>query len=99
MKIDFSKILCNIDGTQMQEAKDKPLTLDKVCVNAILSEMQGETASGVEKVERFKLAKKICGASEIDITIEEAAQIKERVGKLYLPLIVGQIFEILEDKK
>lgn len=96
MKIDFNIELKDMNDKPIMEAKDKPLTLDKVCVNAILSEIPDEKTTGEQKLQRFKLAKKIYGAGEIDIASEEIVLIKDKVGKLYLPLVVGQVFLILE---
>jgi hypothetical protein len=99
MKIDFNKQLLDMDNKSIMEAKDKPLLLDKVCVNAVLSEIPDEKTTGESKLLRFKLAKKIYGASEVEVTAEEIVLIKDRVGKQYLPLIVGQVFEYLEKGK
>lgn len=98
MNIDFSIPLYDMDNKPINEAPDKPLLLDKVCVNALLSDTPDEKISGEAKLVRFKLAKRIYGASEIDITAEEIVLIKDRVGKQYLALIVGQVFELLEGK-
>jgi hypothetical protein len=98
MKIDFFKQLLDMDNKPIMETKDKPLLLDKVCVNALLQEVPNEQTTGEAKLLRFKLAKKIYGVSEVEVTAEEIVLIKDRVGKQYLPLIVGQVYEILEGK-
>lgn len=98
MKINFNIELKDMDGKPIMETKDKPLLLDKVCVNAVLSEIPDEKTTGEQKLQRFQLAKKIYGAGEIDVTAEEIVLLKDKIGKLYLPLVVGQVFEILEGK-
>jgi hypothetical protein len=97
MKINFEQTLKDMDGKDITEGKEKKvLTLDKVCVNALLSENQDDRQSGEDKLKVFQLAKKIYGAGEVEVTAEEIVLIKNKVGRFYLPLVVGQVYEILE---
>ena len=39
---------------------------------------------------------KIANVLPVDLTIEEAAEIKKLVGKAYGPVVVGRVYEIFE---
>jgi hypothetical protein len=45
------------------------------------------------------LAKKIFSDDEVELTVEEVALIKSRVGETFPPLVVGQVYEILENRQ
>lgn len=79
--------------------EDKPpLTLTTVVLNALLNSFEDEKAlTGKEKADRMQLALKINKRpAEVDLTAEQLAKIKELVGKMYGPLIVGRAYEMLE---
>ncbi len=99
MKIDFQKPLKTIHGTELM-IEGKTRTTASFVIDALLAIFSDEAAlPGEEKIKRYTLAKKISRPTfEAQITIEEAAMIKKLTGKLYGPLIVGQIWEILEGK-
>jgi len=61
-----------------------------------LSPVQNE--SGVDKVKKYELAKKVYIGGEVDLIAEEITLIKERIGDIFAPVIVGQVFDILEGK-
>jgi hypothetical protein len=77
---------------------------DLICT-ALLSPFNDEQPSAEEKHKRFKLAQRIHagqqaaandGNSEVDITSEEATLIKNLSAKLYAPLVVGQLIDLIE---
>lgn len=104
MTIDFTQVLMDMDGeplTQVKKANGEPvkITLGGVCVDALLAQIPDEKMDGKESFERFNLANRIHGASEpVDIAAEDIAKIKACTGKLYLPLIVGQVWNKLEQR-
>lgn len=77
----------------------KVVTLGFICVNALLSEVKDERVTGDDKVKRYELAKAIHTNDELDVPAEGIVLLKERIGKLYLPMIVGQVFNLLENKQ
>jgi len=79
----------NVNG----EAVDADLRT--ALVNAILSPVQNET--GMDKVKKYELAKRIHSKDEVELSKDDIELIKERVGELYVPLVVGQIFDKLDD--
>ncbi len=102
MLIDFEQTMKTLNGEEIKESEKKdsvPLTLKSVCINALLSEIDREKTSGEDKVERYELAKKIHEGGTIELKTEQVVLIKERIGKFYLPLLVGGAFEMLEGQK
>jgi len=97
MLINVDGVLKSMDGKALQdvvngEARDA--LIKDVLVNAILSPVQNE--SGMDKVKKYELAKRIYVGGDINLTAEEIALIKDRVGESYAPIIVGQLYELLE---
>ena len=79
------------------EIKDGEETnhLGRVLCDALLMQRQGETPTGTEKVERYLLAQRIHGGSAT-LTAEEVVLLKELVGASYIPLVVGQVWKMLD---
>lgn len=97
MKVNLNVGAENMDGVVMVDEKGKPVLLNGLCVNALLADYQGEVLTGAQKLDRYKLAKRLhVTADEIEITVEEAALIKELVAKSYTPLVVGNVYAALE---
>jgi len=106
MKVKVNQVLKTIDGQPMKDIKeeiDKDGKLVKVAidatvklaiVNAVLSPVDKET--GVDKVKKYELAKKVFNADEVDLNEDEIKLIKDSVGKGFAPIIVGQIYELLK---
>lgn len=102
MKIDVNQTLKTMNGQVMKDddgtGQIVDATLRMAMVNAILSPIEKE--SGMDKVKKFNLAKKIHDAeSEVDLTVEEVSLIKERIGEVFPAIIVGQVFDLLEGKE
>jgi hypothetical protein len=97
MKINFTQPLKTLDGTELK-IEGKTRTTAQAVMDSLLFIFQDEAnLPGEEKVKRYKLANRIYQSKcETDLTIEEAALIKKLTGKLFGPLIVGQIWSILE---
>jgi len=69
-------------------------TVRVVLVNAVLSPVQKE--SGMDKMKKYGLAQRIFRDDEIELSAEDIVLLKERIGELYAPLVVGQLFQMLE---
>lgn len=86
----------NIDGTPMDNGGGKPVTVQSIIMSALLAQFPDETnLSGDEKFTRFKLAMRLDKESEQDLTPEDSTLIKRLVGKGFGPLVVGQVYELL----
>lgn len=100
MLVKVNVPLVNMDGQVMKDNDGQgnavDATLRMAIVNALLTPVQNE--KGVDKVKKFNLAQRIYGDDEVELTIEETGLIKERIGEVYAPVIVGQVWNILEGK-
>jgi hypothetical protein len=98
MKINFDSELKALDGAALQTGgnESKPFTLKLAAVEALMRDTdQDAKQSGEQKLKRFDLAERIFKGGEIEITPEEAALIKERIGKGFTPAVVGPAFRLL----
>jgi len=99
MKIDFKQKLVNFNGIEIHQEKDKCWTLEEVSMNALLS--PDDKIDGKTKYERYELARKVKANEDLsieDLSIEEISMIKELIGKVYPPVLVGPAWDLLEDK-
>lgn len=103
MKIDVSKELKTLDGQTMKDVGANGEAIDATVkmalLNALLAPEQKDTP--VQKLKKGELARKIYKAEgEVDLTAEEIALCKKRVGEVFpSPLVVLQVTEILEQKE
>lgn len=100
MKRNFDKVLTTFDGEQMKLKEDgKALATAKaVIVDALLAERPNQL--GTDKMKCFELAERIhkTGPGEgTELTVEDLTTIKDAVGSLYKPLVVGQVYRIIEE--
>ena len=98
MLVNVNQVLKTMDGQVMQDNDGQGKAIDAtaklVIVNAILSPVEKE--SGIDKVKKYELAKKVYASDEVDLNEDEIKLIKDRVGEGFAPIIVGQIFELLK---
>lgn len=97
MLVKVNVSLKTLDGLEMKDNVDGKAvgaTVKMAIVNAILSAVEKE--SGVDKVKKYELAKKVYSSDEIDLDENEIKLIKERVGECFTSIVVGQIFELLK---
>jgi hypothetical protein len=97
MIFDLSKPLLDRAGRALTDAHG-PVTLATAIATA-LDTVTGdkEPLSGLEKMRRYRLACRILEApNAAPLTLEEAALCKALVGDGYGPLIVGQVWSVLE---
>lgn len=96
MKIDVLKPLIGIDNKPMVEGEAE-VTFRAVSVAALNSPLRDDDKlTGQAKAELFFLAKKIQNQGVPDLTVEECATIKERVGKAFAQSVVGPFYELIE---
>lgn len=93
-KIKLNTEIKNINNEPIKEG-DKIITLGDIVRNAVLS--PGDKDKADDKVKKFELAVR-CVADTVELTAEETTLIKDCIGNMYPPLIVGRSFEILDPK-
>lgn len=110
MKIDFSTFLIGLDGEVLKDPdvidrqgrvvkKGRTQSLGRVCVDALVAVERNSTPNGKTSFERYQLAEKINDKKEVDLEAEEIVELKDRVGAVFGPAIVGPAFKLLEGKK
>ena len=108
MKLNVNEVIKGMDGKAIETPKTfkdgkvetvEPLTIKKILLEALLQtgEMD-KNVSGIEKFERYALASLINKGGNIELTVEQAATIKKRVGEICTPLVVGYIWNVMEAK-
>jgi len=97
MKITgLDRALVDLRGRELI-AEGEPLTFRGAVAGALLSQPSGENLSGAKKYRRYRLARLVMDAQgEVELTAEDVAEIKQAVGEVYLPLVVGQVWDWLE---
>jgi len=108
MKIDVTQQLRSIEGEPLttsettcpqcgQATEANPVTVRQVATGALMAQRRGEEeTSGEEKVRYYALAVKIHDEDAPDLRAEDVALVKELVGKSYGPLVVGQVWALLD---
>lgn len=97
MLVKVNILIKNMEGVVMQDNVDGEAvdaTVKMAIVNAVLSPVERE--NGVEKVKKYELAKKVYASDEVDLDEEEIKLIKDRVGEVFAPIIVGQVYDLLK---
>ena len=98
MKINVDQTLKTLDGKTMMDADSSgnavEATVKTLLVNAVLAPTKDE--KGVDKVRKYELAKMVFKGGEVDLTPEDVVLIKEQVGNNFAPIVVGQVFEMLD---
>ena len=98
MLVNLDIPLVNMDGQVMKDNDGQGNAIDATVklaiVNAVLSPVQNE--NGVDKVKKYELAKKVYASDEVDLNEDEIKLIKDRVGEMFPPIVVGQIYELLK---
>jgi len=109
MKINVTEQLTELNGTPMVTGKQVcqacgsvisepgPVTVRLAATRALTAQYRDEQSlAGDEKVARFHLALKLTGEDEPDLKAEEVVLIKNVVGKMYGPVVVGRVWAILD---
>lgn len=106
MKIDFTQGLTTLEGEPLMRTvracatcgrpeETAAMTLRSVCINALLTQTESNLP-GEDKARRYKLALQIANEDTADLPPKDVALVQELVGKLYTPLVVGQVWKLLD---
>jgi hypothetical protein len=99
--IDFTQVLKDLDGKPLPVNPDgklpAPATLGYVAKEALVNALQGDPPEGSAKFDHWQLAAKVYpDKSDVVLTAEEIATIKERIGKGFPALVVGPAWRLLD---
>ncbi len=76
----------------------KPMTFAAVACDSLIGAFDGDDKAPVEtKIRRMKLAQRLVDGGDLELTIDEAKEIKDRVNKLFVgALVPARMAEFLE---
>lgn len=97
-KINLLNNILGLEGDVVKDADGTDFTLKKVCVRSLLSQADGEkNIKPEDKLKRYQLAMKVNDAGGIiELKIEEVAELKKAIGRIFSPLIMGRAYDMLE---
>lgn len=101
--VDFGIVLKDADGTPLTELRETSpkdtkkveVTLGIICSRALFTPKR-DPEPGDKKAERGALAFRIYDQGETELTAEEIVLIKQCVGEFLGPIVVTQVFDILD---
>lgn len=112
-KINMTKVFKSFYGdsdllsaTPKEDGTPQSLTMREVCIEALLSTYPDEAQlTGQEKFARYKLARSleenlatVEDTPLTQVSSEDVVLLKGLIAKKYVPLVIGQAFEILEQE-
>jgi hypothetical protein len=102
MKIDFSTVITELDGTVAKDG-EKIVTLAKLAIPALINPLadasgRPEQLDAEMKVKLAKLAQDIHSSADkpLDLTVEDVALIKQRIGRAFSQVAVMRAWELLD---
>ena len=99
MKLDLKTQLVKLDGTPLPTDDGKgQLGVRDVLTNTLLGHFEQEQPQpdGAEKTRRYHLAREVLRKDVVSISETDRVMLKKLVSFRYTPLVVGQMFDILE---
>jgi len=99
MKKDLNIVVKNVFGEDIFDEKGQPLTARKVVGTALIVPPPNkiQEMSADDKYECWKLASRIELENGVpDLSAQDIVRIKELVGALFLPMVIGPVFELLD---
>lgn len=101
MRIELNQVIFGISGAKAipNAETGKDFTLKDACMHALLHPGRDDTGKQKDEAYKFFLKLRECETDEIELTIEEVAELKEKIGVFYAPLISGQARQQLEGQR
>ena len=97
MRVNVAGQIVDYEGRKLVEGTE-PVTFRRVFATALNVFDEKEKPAPEQMAQIYSLSVKLYQGDEIELTLEEASLIKERVGKVYNPLIYGRTVDLLENK-
>jgi hypothetical protein len=98
MRYDLTVPLRDLNGVQLTDQADPVgYTLRSVLIRTALFIAPGKAPTATDKLSAYALAKRIATANHfIDLSAEQVLFLKDNAGALWTPLVMGQVWELLE---
>lgn len=97
MKVKLDVGIVDFDGRAVMDGDGVNMTIGKALVQSTLNAGIDQGTTGEDKFKRYEFARELKGKKEVDLTIEEMAELKKRVGQMYTSIVVGRVFDHLEN--
>lgn len=100
MKIKIDQPIKNFDGTPIEAEVGKPFTFRTVIENALNMQDNGNPLTAEKKLYSFQIGVKLFSKklAEYDLTVDQIAFLKERVGQFYGAIVYGRFLELIGDE-
>lgn len=95
MKINLDTEIKTLGDKSIPSDSGDKVTLKVICRNALLADLK---ADPVEKFNRFKIAYKVENGGEQEFSVDEVKKMKDCIGEVYPPLLLGQAWKLLDSK-
>lgn len=96
MKIKVTQKVLDYAGKPISDQDDgEDVNLRQIIITALNNIAQNETLTTETKSKIYALSNKLWSGSEVNLTFDERALIKERAGKILTPLTFGRVCEML----
>ncbi|MBL8713211.1 MAG: hypothetical protein JNM12_09945 [Alphaproteobacteria bacterium] len=92
---DMDKVIIDLKNNPLQ-VEGKDLTIGDAIVSVLVANTPGE-GNGKQKLDRYQLGVRLNEGGPQPLTHEEIVLIKELIAKPYGPIVVGQVYEALEN--
>jgi hypothetical protein len=94
MKVKTTETIKTFTGQEVLDDQGQTVTIKSLLVNALLAGDQKD--DGMVKVSKYELAKRIYSQDNVEVSEKDIVMLKEIVGKMYGPLVIGQVYEALK---
>lgn len=95
MKVNLNFVLKDEKGNPVVN-DGKELKSKDIIAFSLLSSHDSQKVTAQDKFKRYETWKKLGHEEYIDLACEEISKIKEIIGEIYPPIIVGQLWDLLE---
>jgi hypothetical protein len=98
MKVNTNVKILDFQGKVIKDESGKEAVAKDIISTVLNLEDNEHRLTGEKKTQAFQIGIKLWDKDEIDITVEQASFIKERVSIFCPPIVFGRISELLEGK-
>lgn len=102
MRIHVKQVITGYDGTPLQQPNNsgapEDYTIREAIVVALNNILPNEVLLAEDKARIFSITTKVYSKSEPDLTVDELAFIKDRAGKILMPVAYGRLLEMIDPK-
>ena len=96
-KFDLTVPITDLEGKELKDEKGEAFTFAKAIGMACITPSEGDTPE--KKYNDFTIGVKIVNnPTAVDFSKNEISRLKEKVGVLYGPIVVGRVWNLLEGK-